>query len=485
MGDEAAAAACSAAAASSAAGGPGAALVGKRIEVYWDGEDAWFEAEVLSYDAKLRYHAVRYVADAQEMDEDLLGQPDAWRHKDPPPAAEQPAAAEKANGKSKAAAAAAAEEGAVAAAVAAAKAAAATEAKAAKEAAVAETAAAEAAAKDAALLAEVDLDALSDIDEYLEAERRAEVPIFGRGEAQVRPLTWPPRATPRIAGRRWPPPTGVAWPVTGEDNAAGPPLELEGVRPPAKKAKKAGGPPWAEEDDQRLWAFLERPHPPSRAELEKLLRRPWEQIRARLGEMHRRRLGFTAAEATAEAEWQHAKEQAAMPKEAKRPGAKGIASRDDELPAAVKADAKLMAVWNAARRLKIEKIDQEEEVHGWRIRYQVRGAGNSEGSGDMYIFPPDDGEDVPSTAKEAKAKAAAKAAKGKGKGPTPPPDAVDSSDEEAAAANGGAGRKRKAAVAAEESAAATLKEETKGKRVGGGWGLGNGAIRSFVVLREC
>ena len=61
-------------------GSAGAALVGKRIEVYWDGEDAWFEAEVLSYDEKLRYHLVRYAADAQEIDEDLLGQPDSWRH---------------------------------------------------------------------------------------------------------------------------------------------------------------------------------------------------------------------------------------------------------------------------------------------------------------------------------------------------------------------------------------------------------------------
>ena len=60
-------------------GSAGAALVGKRIEVYWDGEDAWFEAEVLSYD-RLRYHLVRYAADAQEIDEDLLGQPDSWRH---------------------------------------------------------------------------------------------------------------------------------------------------------------------------------------------------------------------------------------------------------------------------------------------------------------------------------------------------------------------------------------------------------------------
>ena len=35
---------------------------------------------MLSYDEKLRYHLVRYAADAQEIDEDLLGQPDSWRH---------------------------------------------------------------------------------------------------------------------------------------------------------------------------------------------------------------------------------------------------------------------------------------------------------------------------------------------------------------------------------------------------------------------
>ena len=51
--------------------------------MYWDGEDAWFEAEVLSYDAKAQHLAcVHYVVDAQEIDEDLLGQPDSWRYKE-------------------------------------------------------------------------------------------------------------------------------------------------------------------------------------------------------------------------------------------------------------------------------------------------------------------------------------------------------------------------------------------------------------------
>ena len=82
MGDEAAAAACSAAAASSAAGGPGAALVGKRIEVYWDGEDAWFEAEVLAYDEATALHYVRYLADLYECEENLgVGEgAQQWRH---------------------------------------------------------------------------------------------------------------------------------------------------------------------------------------------------------------------------------------------------------------------------------------------------------------------------------------------------------------------------------------------------------------------
>lgn len=58
------------------------ALKGKYIEVYWDGEAAWFEAEVLRYDESSRSHFVRYTAD-DWVCEELLSGPKAG-HKDAP-----------------------------------------------------------------------------------------------------------------------------------------------------------------------------------------------------------------------------------------------------------------------------------------------------------------------------------------------------------------------------------------------------------------
>jgi hypothetical protein len=48
-------------------------LKGKYIEVYWDGDSAWFEAEVLGYDETTRLHTLRYTADAVVTDELLSG----------------------------------------------------------------------------------------------------------------------------------------------------------------------------------------------------------------------------------------------------------------------------------------------------------------------------------------------------------------------------------------------------------------------------
>ena len=48
-------------------------LKGKYIEVYWDGDSAWFEAEVLGYDETTRLHTLRYTADAVVSDELLSG----------------------------------------------------------------------------------------------------------------------------------------------------------------------------------------------------------------------------------------------------------------------------------------------------------------------------------------------------------------------------------------------------------------------------
>ena len=64
--------------------GPRPPHVGHRVEVYWDGEKAWFEAEVLSYHPCSSMHSVRYAADGYECDEFLdvlceLGVP-RWRY---------------------------------------------------------------------------------------------------------------------------------------------------------------------------------------------------------------------------------------------------------------------------------------------------------------------------------------------------------------------------------------------------------------------
>ena len=48
-------------------------LKGKYIEIFWDGEAAWFEAEVLNYDDKSRMHFVRYTEDEYECEELLSG----------------------------------------------------------------------------------------------------------------------------------------------------------------------------------------------------------------------------------------------------------------------------------------------------------------------------------------------------------------------------------------------------------------------------
>ena len=58
-------------------------LKGKYIEIYWDGEAEWFEAEVLAYDETRKKHFVRYSADLYECEENLMGvgeEPSPWRH---------------------------------------------------------------------------------------------------------------------------------------------------------------------------------------------------------------------------------------------------------------------------------------------------------------------------------------------------------------------------------------------------------------------
>ena len=57
-------------------------LKGKYIEIYWDGEAMWFEAEVLGYDDQTRKHLVHYTADDVESEELLSGSSEAapWRH---------------------------------------------------------------------------------------------------------------------------------------------------------------------------------------------------------------------------------------------------------------------------------------------------------------------------------------------------------------------------------------------------------------------
>ena len=59
-------------------------ICGKAIEIFWDGEDQWFEAEVRSFDPATGMHVVLYRQDAYECEERLmLGGPDdptIWRH---------------------------------------------------------------------------------------------------------------------------------------------------------------------------------------------------------------------------------------------------------------------------------------------------------------------------------------------------------------------------------------------------------------------
>ena len=47
-------------------------MTGRLIEIYWDGDDTWFEAEVLSFDKATGLHAVVYLEDEYKCDEMLL-----------------------------------------------------------------------------------------------------------------------------------------------------------------------------------------------------------------------------------------------------------------------------------------------------------------------------------------------------------------------------------------------------------------------------
>ena len=59
-------------------------LPGKAIEIFWDGEDQWFEAEVLSFDPATGMHTVHYRQDAYQCEERLImggeDEPSIWRH---------------------------------------------------------------------------------------------------------------------------------------------------------------------------------------------------------------------------------------------------------------------------------------------------------------------------------------------------------------------------------------------------------------------
>jgi hypothetical protein len=57
------------------------ALVGRTVEIYWDGELRWFAAEVVGYDEAARTHTVLYVEDGVQSDEALLD--GAWRSATP------------------------------------------------------------------------------------------------------------------------------------------------------------------------------------------------------------------------------------------------------------------------------------------------------------------------------------------------------------------------------------------------------------------
>ncbi|EOD06596.1 hypothetical protein EMIHUDRAFT_219128 [Emiliania huxleyi CCMP1516] len=60
-------------------------LVGRLVEVYWDGEDAWYKAEVLRFDEASRAHTLRYTADGYECEEKLSDS--SWRGPLPRPTA--------------------------------------------------------------------------------------------------------------------------------------------------------------------------------------------------------------------------------------------------------------------------------------------------------------------------------------------------------------------------------------------------------------
>ena len=79
-----------------AAAPEGKELVGKLVEVKWDGKGEWYEAKVLRYDAKSARHAVRYTDDGVEQPEDLarLWYGRSWRLKKaaPPPSSSAAAA---------------------------------------------------------------------------------------------------------------------------------------------------------------------------------------------------------------------------------------------------------------------------------------------------------------------------------------------------------------------------------------------------------
>ena len=48
-------------------------LVGKRLKIWWDGNQAFLEASVDSYDAATALHTVTYLTDGDVRTEDLLG----------------------------------------------------------------------------------------------------------------------------------------------------------------------------------------------------------------------------------------------------------------------------------------------------------------------------------------------------------------------------------------------------------------------------
>jgi hypothetical protein len=59
-------------------------ICGKAIEVFWDGEDQWYEAEVCSFDPATGMHVVHYRQDAYQCEERLMAggeaEPTIWRH---------------------------------------------------------------------------------------------------------------------------------------------------------------------------------------------------------------------------------------------------------------------------------------------------------------------------------------------------------------------------------------------------------------------